>query len=131
MFTLLLSLARGLIDTTWEGITSFQVGITLNMHGIVFHWCETMDLKDVKILTTVIKKTFKVYSTPFKNMIKSSMYITLFLCVFFVLKCMVVFETRVRQGYEKMHYWDYKWKVKRSFLFLLAFISRSCTKATT
>jgi hypothetical protein len=95
-----------------KGITCFQVGIKLNVHGIVFHWCETMDLKDVKILTTTIKKAFKVYLTPsFKNMIKTSIYIPLFLCVFLVLKCMVVFETRIRQGYEKMHCWDYKWKV--------------------
>lgn len=109
------------------------------MHGIVFHWCETMELKDVKILTTTIKKAFNVYLTPsLKKKIKTSMDIPLLLCGFLVLKCMVVFETRVRQGYENMHYQDYKWKVlvqvrkvKRLFLFLLAFISRSCTKATT
>ncbi len=71
-----------------------------------------MDLKDVKILTIAIKKAFMVYLTPsFKNMIKTSMYIPLFLSVFLVLKCMVVFETMIQQGYEKMHYWDYKWKV--------------------
>jgi hypothetical protein len=71
-----------------------------------------MDLKDVEVFTIAIKKAFKVYPTlSFKNMIKTCMYIPLLLCGFLVLKCMVVFKTRVLQGYEKMHYWDYKWKV--------------------
>lgn len=104
MFTLLLSLNMKTFFTSKRtnrhnvrGVTSFQVGITLNVHGIVFHWCEIMDLKDVKILTIAIKKAFKVYMTPtFKNMIKTSMYIHVLLCGFLVLRCMVVFETRVQ-----------------------------------
>jgi hypothetical protein len=44
-------------------------------------------------------------------MIKTCMYIPLLLCGFLILKCMVVFETQVLQGYEKMYSWDYKSKV--------------------